>query len=100
MEYFFKINNWYTAKNKLQAEFVDKIKDLDNTLVTDLEGFKAKLLSITGNLNNAHHRCRPLKPEIHPREKFTQDPYSGFKVDGLLYSSFYPVNHEFPGKSK
>lgn len=96
MKHFFKMSKYYTPKNKLQAAFVDKMKEIDNTLIENLEDFRSHLQGLVSELNEKHPNCQNLNANFHPIDTFTLKPTDGLTVPGLFYSEFHPVKHSFP----
>lgn len=55
------------AKNKLEDDFSNYLKEIDRTLVPDqeIEDFKQEILDDYARLCAKHNRCKPMEKHYH-----------------------------------
>ena len=64
-QYFFKLSQSYSAKNKMDEEIKDFLYSLDGTLITDgLEVFQDHLQAKINEIHTRHSRCKPIDLRI------------------------------------
>ena len=66
-QYFFKLSQSYSSKNKLDEEITNFLYSLDRTLLpsqADLESFKDYLKFKIEELHKAHPRCKKIELRI------------------------------------